>query len=720
MPFIAPLLKAGQGVVRSAAWWAVVLGVTAVGVFVRVQPLPALGSEHLIGTDSYRLVRQAGMILADGALPDRDMDRSAPDGKDLTTEPHVFPAALALAHRAVTKVAPSATLYQTAILYPVASFVAISLLFFVVVRSVFGEPVGLVATIALAAVPSNFLSKTSAGHADRDAFVLLAFLGVAALYRRMKSAPRGWHSAGLQVVFGAVVGGIALTWQGSAFLVLILVLTEAATAYATDASPHDGVRRFVWVPPFYVVTSWWMCTGHPQPMMWAAYALPFLLVVGYHLPLILGRTRSPGRRQRWIVAICSAPGVVGGGWVLLRALIPFAGLLTPLGQDGDLFPTIQELHPMYLRDWWRSFGPFAPVCAVGVMVLATRMARRYGIPIRPVVVAQGAALGLVVVGSLLGAYAIPPTLQGLPFLLTTLGVLILAASWVWYVRWVRQNVPGSVDGLAALELLLYHWLCIALYLTCRSKRFDIWLTPPLMVAGAVAVVAILRRTRVSRLALGLGAAVLAWQTVCVWLGPIEGRRSPDAVAYALLAAAICAVVAVWVWRAARTGGWLGPCIVAVSAFLALGALGGVPSGLGYAAESARRMRGDGLYRPNGAWTAALTWLGREVGPGRVVAAWWDYGSWINAVANQRTVIDEEQERDRVQQFAREVLSTDDDDEALAFLSRHGATHLLLSEREMETLRSSQPSRVSALTVSHCVSRSRLHPSRLKQRPRSCR
>lgn len=61
------------------------------------------------------------------------------------------------------------------------------------------------------------------------------------------------------------------------------------------------------------------------------------------------------------------------------------------------------------------------------------------------------------------------------------------------------------------------------------------------------------------------------------------------------------------------------------------------------------------------WPSALFWLQANTPPDSVVAAWWDYGYWITAVADRTTIVDNATIRsDRIEEMARMFLAAPDD------------------------------------------------------------
>ena len=87
-----------------------------------------------------------------------------------------------------------------------------------------------------------------------------------------------------------------------------------------------------------------------------------------------------------------------------------------------------------------------------------------------------------------------------------------------------------------------------------------------------------------------------------------------------------------------------------------------------------------------AWMEALTWMSTYTNLDSVIAAWWDYGAWINELGGRTTIIDEDHQFPNwISWMAREVFCTPSEHNALEFLKTRQATHLLLTFEEIQKL-----------------------------------
>ena len=79
------------------------------------------------------------------------------------------------------------------------------------------------------------------------------------------------------------------------------------------------------------------------------------------------------------------------------------------------------------------------------------------------------------------------------------------------------------------------------------------------------------------------------------------------------------------------------------------------------------------------------WINENLPQDAVIAASWEYGSFLNLHANRATVVDEEQIPYWVYLLNRHVMLGQTEREALEFLKARQATHLLLTQRDMSLI-----------------------------------
>jgi len=76
------------------------------------------------------------------------------------------------------------------------------------------------------------------------------------------------------------------------------------------------------------------------------------------------------------------------------------------------------------------------------------------------------------------------------------------------------------------------------------------------------------------------------------------------------------------------------------------------------------------------WLQALAWMGDNLPDDAVVVLWWDWGYWVEALANKTTLADgATMNQHQIAQIARIMMYNQS--ESLHILERYGATHILI-------------------------------------------
>ena len=174
----------------------------ALGIYLRLQVVP-LVRDGWLDTDVYRFVRQAKIIAETGGLPERDMMRWAPLGRDLTRQLSLSSYLLAWIYKSVRWIRHSFTLSDAALIYPLIWFALSQVALYLLVKGLFDRLTASGAVFLLAAVPSAFI-RSSAGYADRDSLCLFFGLCVLLFFARSLEA-----LSLKKRIFYAVLAGIA-------------------------------------------------------------------------------------------------------------------------------------------------------------------------------------------------------------------------------------------------------------------------------------------------------------------------------------------------------------------------------------------------------------------------------------------------------------------------------------------------------------------------------
>ena len=90
--------------------------------WIRVQGVERIPDGQFTETDGYFYYWQASLISEHGHLPERDMHRWLPLGRDLGQTLNLYGYVLAYTHKAVSQIFPNITLYHVFLYMPVVCF----------------------------------------------------------------------------------------------------------------------------------------------------------------------------------------------------------------------------------------------------------------------------------------------------------------------------------------------------------------------------------------------------------------------------------------------------------------------------------------------------------------------------------------------------------------------------------------------------------------------
>ncbi|HID55505.1 TPA: hypothetical protein EYP37_03170 [Candidatus Poribacteria bacterium] len=158
-------------------------------------------------------------------MPERDLTRWLPIGRDLTRSLNLSSYLIAWLTKLGRTFHPSLSLYTTALYYPIICYLLSLLLIWLTVKRWFGITAAQLTTLLLAVHPS-MLGRSAAGFADRDALCLLLALGGGYSYLRARtssSSKQGWIWMGISALSMSL---LALSWEGVGIFTSIIALVE--------------------------------------------------------------------------------------------------------------------------------------------------------------------------------------------------------------------------------------------------------------------------------------------------------------------------------------------------------------------------------------------------------------------------------------------------------------------------------------------------------------
>lgn len=599
-----------------------------------------------VDLDSHIYLKYAKMILTDGSVPDVDTTRFVPIGAP--TANYAFMAyVIYFLYTIMHFLVPTVTLGYADVVYPVVAFALGILFFFLLARRLFNDKVALLGSFLLTISPA-FLQRTMGGSSDHDAlgmmFMFLAmYLFVAAWQAKDMKKTLWWGAAA-----GVATGLTGLTWGAWKFLALIFglfVLLEYV--FQKIERRHVYMYGLWFVIAVAVMVSWVPLFPLSSLVKSVTTAIPLfiLVVLGVDLALfqyhLFGWDKKIGRKLPPAVVsilVAGALGVIGlivaVGPMHLGSQLQEAKqlLLHPMGKDRWEL-TVAEQHQPYFTDVLSNFGP-----------------EFVGIPV---------AYFLFLIGTVFAFYAMVKKNED------KIKLVAVYVLFLFSLLWSRYSPEGVLNGSTPLSILLYlgsfiGLAILAVYYILRGyykdretyEQLKNWDSNLLFVLVWVLFMVVAAR--------GAIRLLFVFAPVVALLG-----------AYAVVELAKM----IWNWK--NKSGRVALLVVLLLVLLSPLAspfMGIVPDNYQYSVKQATYTSPP--Y--NQPWQRAGGWVRENVPADAVFAHWWDYGYWVQNGFERASVLDG---ANKVKYWnylmGRHVLTGQNQQEALEFLSVHKATHLLV-------------------------------------------
>ena len=188
--------------------------------WIRIQGVDRIPDKQFTDTDGYFFYSQAQLITEHGTLPDRDMSRWVPIGKDLTQTLPFYSYLLAYSHKVIARFFPKVSLYHVCVYMPVVSFI-----------------LGL--GVLLATLPGT-IDRSTAGFGDRDSWCLLIGILAISTYLQALLTQHSRHRLfwTLASSLSVCIGG--LSWEGFSIFLIIIMCVELWRFLTTETEEELG------------------------------------------------------------------------------------------------------------------------------------------------------------------------------------------------------------------------------------------------------------------------------------------------------------------------------------------------------------------------------------------------------------------------------------------------------------------------------------------------
>lgn len=613
------------------AW---ISGIVLFAFWIRAQGVEHLPDRQFTETDGYFYYWQAQLISEHGHLPERDMHRWLPLGRDLGQTLNLYGYVLAYAHKAVAWVFPNISLYHVTLYMPVICFciglAALCLFLYHQYGFLFSGVSGLV----LATLPGS-IERSAAGFGDRDAWCLM--LGILAVTTYLVSLQVQRKHVRFLWTFTsgifAFLGGIS--WEGFGVFLGIIFILELWRFLTSETEDGLGFYCFwvcTFVPILYLISPAYQ-NGYGFSEHLAAFVLvPPLLLLGIRtLRYILTFVLTEGGQREWRFLFANKlrlyPRALALGLTLASIAVALCYVFTQLDTFGSttvplsqnqLMQTVTELKGPHFGYWIFRYGGIFVLGSIG-LILACKRYWEQTCMLVPIALFIGTTffrepLEAHILGASHGAF----------FFLIAL--ICIGIAFLISARLQNTNKTVHLTYIAFTAWFLF-WVA----LSRDAKRYDFFIGVPLAFFTA---------------------------EILYFFCNILSRRVKQSRHRKLLKACVASGL-----------------LTGILFFPPLGA---------HAKRSlfaATQMRGA---TPGSDVTKALHWMKIVLPDNAVVAAHWHYGSQLNVIAGVKTIVDQDHYIQHwIHLYNTHVHKATDEREALTFLKTHGVTHVMLTEKEDE-------------------------------------
>ncbi len=681
-------------------------------ICIRTTTLPHLEGKYLLGTDAYHFLRQAERIVSEGQLPDVDIQRWQPEGRDLTTSANLFSFVLAYTYHLLHRFFRDIHLYSVAVYSSISCYMLCLLVLYGLWRNIFSPSVSLLAVNFTAIFPTLNLHRSSTGFGDRDAFVLLLWLLMYLFYMKTESTQNGLRNPSLQfekyfyaALSGITAGLLALTWEGSGLATAILTVWLGLRVLRAQFSRHDTLIYSVWYLCFMIPSLVFTRTYHN---IWLPYTFLTLVVPTLFHIYLLFFSRKMGEHHRltfwtfrslFTFASCTAGFI---SLVVLTVLHPpdiqaffqqlFDNFVSPLG-NAPLMQSIAELTDLSGLRFLATYSVAGLAAMAGCGLLAhhffSHEKRGDNNPKKGSAFFWFGLLGFetILCGTVFSLFITDMRLSfGIYSLSLFGGGITIAGAYLFY------GGSETLNGGNNKFLFILIWALILLFISRGAERYLFFLDVLLAVMSSFLILEIFRfisgrdsseKGHEKHTQLELYAICLLVVSELYVSARLFWRIDGD-VWLLIGIAMLCTFLGILLLgqlAKLRVPAFRKSAYLAMILLLILLTSSDVVK-TGFVRASTEALR-ETVTQPLLPLQANFPDVAAHTDKHATIAAWWDYGSLLNYFTKRATLVDGEHYiPSRLTEMARYVFSGLSPTAALAFLRAHHATHLLITTNEL--------------------------------------
>ncbi len=614
-------------------------------LWIRIQGADRIPDGQFTDTDGYYFYKQAQLVSEHGILPDRDMSRWVPLGRNLNQTLPFYGYVLAYSHKIIALCFPKISLYQVCLYMPTVCFVFGLCVLMLFLYRTFGPLFSCIVGVLLATLPGS-IDRCAVGFGDRDSWCLM--IGILAvttyLWSQQTQYPRRKLFFTLASSLSVYIGG--LSWEGFGVFLIIIMSVEIwkfLTSETEDGLKYYALWTMVFVLPLIVTSPVYRGGGGGfTTHIFAFVILPplALLLMRSCRYLLLTKTVPPFisskhvlLRPRNIAFFLTSIALMIAFWDVINRLNTFDNTTVPFSQSR-LMQTIGELQNPDYSFWIFRFGGVFVCGSVGFLLTAMHPRNRFGHYFFAV------PLTLFIITTffrertdLLLAILFEVTLDNSIFFVACVGVVIGFVIQAW-----RRKTHSPNDIIyVAFSSWFFCWVTLAR----DAERYDFFIGVSIAFFTALVI---------NTLAETLREKITSFRFTPTFL------KTPglQPVFFVGIACALLSLFLFWPPAGAHTN-------------LSL-----------YAAEEMREP-----FPGDGPMNAPIKWIKENFEKSDVVAANWEYGNQLNVLGGVKTVIDPDHYLQHwIHLFFRHVYAAQTEREALEFLYTHEATHLMFTKRDI--------------------------------------
>ena len=650
-----------NGIVRHLGAFTLLVLMLFVGGWIRIQGIPRIPEEQFTENDAYLYYWQADIIAEHDTLPARDMHRWVPLGRDLEQTLNLYSYVTAYIHELISLFFPNVTLYQVHLFAPVVCFLLGMGILCLFLYRTFGLSIAASVGLLLAIMPGS-VERSAAGFSDRDSWCwLLGILTVITYLWKEQAQRRSYRFLGTALSgFFMFLGG--LSWEGFGVFGVVILAIEL-WRFLTSEKEEQLTEYLLWVlmfvPWLYLFSPAYRGGEGFATYLTALVLFPPLVVLGirvFRCFLMTHISTSHFIRER--VSARTLALVLCAGCLILSMSYAFSQQTsfsenTVPFSNNRLMQTVTELDSATDDYWYFRYGGVFLLGSIGLIGGCVRVWGKKGI------------------------------------ILATMLCLIMLST---FFRVSLSHLLLSLVGVFAESSEDVELLSRSLSFTLCEYLFRIAIA---LIGVAALGIARIRKEPIKNERVYIAIAI--W--FLLWVGLARDARRYDffvGVPFAFFTAVLIDFVSIFISQKYEKRAWLQSMLkVGISAIILTILLFWQPFSNREADPLAKRgiftptkMRGaiPGRNTPQGiAMENALNWMKTEYGEkgNVVVCTEWSYGSILNVLGRVKTVIDQDHFIQHwIHLYSRHVFCAQSDQEALAFLKTHEATHLMLTEAEV--------------------------------------